>query len=163
PNWSPAPAPPATKSRAGVIVAVVAALVVLLCAGVVTTVVVLVNKTRVAVENADPVPAAPELPNGSDPGETVTVGYEVNGEGEAASITYRAEGGQPKVLQNVELPWRVEVRLPKPLLPSVFAVRSSQSGGGEFSCRVTVDGREAAMKETNGTETMVICMAFDQN
>jgi hypothetical protein len=167
------PPPPSKRSKAPLI-AVLIAVTLLLCAGGVTAVVLAVNKaTDKAKEAINDLPTAPpdlnvpdvptqlptDLPNVPglpDQSATVTVEYEVTGDG-PAQIFYVEEGGQsPKQLTNQQLPWTKTITVQGVGLISVVAGRLGFSDG-DITCSIKVDGKEVASKSGTGNVATTEC------
>ncbi len=181
-----APEPPPRRSNVP-LVAVIVAVSLLLCGGVAVAGVLavrnVVDRTKEAVRQIPTVPPMPSIPAvptelpdlptelpdlpglpgdddadapGAPTGRTVTVVYEVTGDG-AADISYTAELGKSlKRVKNAKLPWRTEVSVPGTTYISVIALRTGTTEG-TIRCRATVDGKEVASREAQGTFAIATC------
>ncbi|MEU8237911.1 MmpS family transport accessory protein [Actinoplanes missouriensis] len=160
--------PPPRKSKTPLI-ALIVAISLLLCGGVVTSGVLIVRSiTDKAQEAIEPItnPTLPELPAlptfptdlpdvpGIDPNREITVTYEVTGDG-PVEILYTEQLGAAKVLNRVELPWKVTTTMTGVALVSVFAQRTG--GEGSVTCRATVDGKEVAEQTGSGAFASTTC------
>ncbi len=182
PYGMPAPEPAPRRSNLPLI-AVVVAVSLLLCGGVAVagTLVVqnLVDRTKEAVKQiptAPPMPTIPAVPTelpdlpdlpglpaeddpdltGAPAGKTVTVVYEVTGDG-TVEISYTAKLGKSlKRVKNAKLPWRTEVSVTGTTYVSVIALRTGTTEG-TVGCRATVDGKEVASREAQGTFAIATC------
>jgi hypothetical protein len=95
----------------------------------------------------------PYLPDGST---TVTVRYEVTGDG-PADITYIDKlGGAPKRVEHAALPWRMELSMSGMALVSVVAVRTDTSDGS-IACTATVDDEQVAKNQSEGSYAVATC------
>ncbi|BAL85880.1 hypothetical protein AMIS_6600 [Actinoplanes missouriensis 431] len=171
-GYPPPPPPPSggysappRKSKTPLI-ALIVAISLLLCGGVVTSGVLIVRSiTDKAQEAIEPItkptlPALPtfptELPDvpGIDPNREITVTYEVTGDG-PVEILYTEQLGAAKVLNRVELPWKVTTTMTGVALVSVSAQRTG--GEGSVTCRATVDGKEVAEQTGSGAFATTTC------
>ena len=184
PGYPGPPGRPPRKSKLP-IVAVIVAVTLLLCGGVATAgVLVARNVADRAEEAVDNLPTLdpqlptvdpelpglptdlpglptelPQAPNGS--GRTITVTYEVTGDGPASQILYTEKLGEaPKRLQNVKLPWKFTTEIETPALVSVVAMRIDTSDG-TIGCRALVDGAEVKQRTSEpGTVATASCTHF---
>jgi hypothetical protein len=176
------PPPPPRKSNIP-IVAVILAVALLLCGGTAVAGVLIARKVSDAADKAtEPfknlptqVPALPtelptDLPNvpGAPDdlpdlpglsGRTVTIVYEVTGDGPADIAYLEKLGDPPKRIQDAKLPWRLEASVPVPALFSVVALRTS-SAGGSINCTATIDGAVAAENTRDGSYATATCTKF---
>jgi len=182
PGYGPPAAPPPRRSNFPLI-AVIVAVALLLCGGVITTGVLITrnvaDKTKQAVKPlTEPtwptdlpglptdVPGLPGLPSdlptdGSGlTGQTITVTYEVTGDGPAEIIYSEKLGAGPTRLDDVSLPWKFTTSMDTPTLISVIAIRSDTTEG-QVTCRALVNGKEVK-KTTSGTGAFstAICTYF---
>ncbi|MEV6299329.1 MmpS family transport accessory protein [Actinoplanes sp. NPDC051861] len=174
------PSPPPRRSNKPLI-AVIIAVSVLLCGGVVTSGVLLVQRATDKAEQVvapilDPtLPAfptdAPEIPLPSDlpefptdlpdlpnlgEGRKITVTYEVTGDGPARILYTEQLGKTPKVIENVDLPWKATTTMEGAALVSVTAQRMNPDEGS-ITCRATVDGEKADEKTAEGALATTTC------
>ena len=159
----------------------IAAVAVLLCGGAVTAGVMVAkavaNRAREAVKpiteptrpsiptDAPNLPGLPtdlpglptDLPNlPGTSGRTITVTYQVTGDGPADILYVQKLGESPKRISNVRLPWTMTAAMPAPAFVSVTAVRGS-ADDGSIRCRATVDGDEVANSRRDGGFAAVSC------
>lgn len=151
PGYGQPPPPPPRKSNVPII-AVILAVTLLLCGGIATAGVLIArNVTDKAKEAVGSLPtAAPELPGlpsglptevpGGN-GRTVTVTYEVTGDGPARIVYLEKLGEAPALADDVKLPWKFTAQVQVPTLLSVIATRVDTSDGA-VTCRALVDGQE---------------------
>jgi len=149
--------PPPRKSDTPII-AVILAVTLLLCGGVATAGVLIARGiSHKAKEKANEVlgglptgpteiPDLPGLPSGlptdlPDGGRTVTVTYEVTGDGPAQIVYVEKLGETPVRVDDVKLPWKFTTQVQTPTLVSVIAVRAKTSDGS-VTCRALIDGAE---------------------
>jgi len=93
-----------------------------------------------------------------DSGSDRTVRYEITGAGQATNVTYSSGAiGSQSQETSVTLPWEKEVKVPedKSNVPTVVAQRGA--GTGDITCRITVDGKEAAKATSSGEYAVVTC------
>jgi hypothetical protein len=95
----------------------------------------------------------PAFPGAS--GRTITVTYEVTGDG-PVQIAYVHKPGEPKRIADAKLPWRGTTTLDSPAFLMVTAIRED-AGSGSISCRVNVDGEEVAQSTHDGGFATVAC------
>ena len=146
----PAAPPPPRKSNVPII-AVILAVTLLLCGGIATAgVLVARNVTNKAKEVVGNLPTAlPELPlmptdlPTVPPGleRTITVTYEVSGDGPVGIVYLEKLGDAPVRLENVKLPWKFTAEVQTPAVLSVVAIRAG-TAEGTVSCTALVDGDE---------------------
>jgi hypothetical protein len=174
----PGIAPPPRRSNVP-IVAVIVAVALLLCGGTAVAGVLVVrsitDRAKDVVSNLpkppDEFPQVPDLPtdlpnlpglptDGTyDSGKTVTVVYEVTGDG-PVDITYVAKpNASPTQVTNAKLPWRVEVSMTGVRYVAVIALRHG-TDSGTVGCRTTVDGQEVAKREGTGSFALTNCSKF---
>lgn len=97
----------------------------------------------------------PGLP-GLDAGRKFTVTYEVKGDGPARIVYVERLRGTPKVLANVDLPWKVTTDMEGAAIVSIIAQRMGP-GEGSITCRASVDGEEVVEQTTNGPVATTTC------
>ncbi|AGL14495.1 MmpS family transport accessory protein [Actinoplanes sp. N902-109] len=102
-----------------------------------------------------PTTAPTTPPDESDTAATVTVEYEVTGDG-PAQILYVDEGGRTPKLTNQSLPWTKKIDVKGVGLASLVVGRAGFSDG-ELTCVIKVDGKRVARKHSSGTVTGVEC------
>ena len=171
--------PPRRRSNVP-LVALILAVGVLLCGGAVTAGVMAVNAMAERAKEAvkpitEPTPPqlpteAPDLPGlptalptlptdlpalPGTTGRTITVTYEVTGDG-PVQIGYVEKSGEPKRIADVKLPWKVTTTMDSPTFLLVTAIRAD-TADGSVSCRVRVDGEEVAQSTRDGGFATVAC------
>lgn len=172
PGYGAPPPPPPPRRSNKPIIAVIVAVSLLLCGGVVTAGVLLVQRATQEVQEATAdvlpteAPALPtdlpelptDLPNlpGLDEGAEITVTYEVTGDGPANIIYAEQLGSTPKVVENVDLPWKVTTKMKGAAFVSVTATRGAD-GDGSIECRATVDDEEVATNSAAGGWATTTC------
>jgi hypothetical protein len=185
PAGYPPAGPPPRKSNTPLI-ALILAVTVLLCGGAVTAGVLVVNnvadRAKEAIEPiTDPtLPAVPtevpdlpteipdlptavptlptdlpDLPGTSN--KTISVVYEVTGDGPAEILYTEKLGESPKRVSNARLPWRLKTSMKGAALVSVTAIRNATENG-TISCRATVDGKEVAQRTREGSFATASCI-----
>ncbi|MDT5334976.1 MAG: hypothetical protein QOD90_481 [Mycobacterium sp.] len=87
-------------------------------------------------------------PDQTDPSDTHTVVYTVEGEGRAISILYLDSGGVLQTEFNVLLPWTKEVQLAGAANSSASV--SIVNVGRELTCSITIDGTETQRNTGTG-------------
>ena len=176
--------PPARRRSNVPLVALIVAVAVLLCGGAVTTAVMVVNAVADRAEEAvKPItePTLPQFPTEAPdlpglptelpslpsdlpalPGtteRTISVTYEVTGDG-SAQIGYVEKPGEvPKRITDAKLPWKVKTTMQTPAFVLVTAIRGD-TDSGSISCRATVDGDEVAQSSHDGGFATVSCGKF---
>ncbi|WP_030436549.1 MmpS family transport accessory protein [Actinoplanes subtropicus] len=150
-----APPPPPRKSSAPII-AVILAVTLLLCGGIATAGVLISRSITEKAEKAKETATAPfdnlptEVPNlpglptdlpTEATGRTISVTYEVSGDGPVSIIYLQKLGDAPVRLAQVDLPWKFSTTVQTPALLSVVAVRLGATDG-TVKCRALVDGDE---------------------
>jgi hypothetical protein len=100
------------------------------------------------------VPTAPPTTGTTEPGQTDTVRYDVEGQGRAINITYVDTGGLLQTEFNVLLPWSKEVQLASPARNS--ASISIINVGREVNCSIAIDGETVQQNTGAG---LTICTA----
>jgi hypothetical protein len=186
PGYPPQPGypghtPPPRRSNKPMI-AVIIAVAVLLCGGVITSGVLLVNRATDKVQEvAEPIlnPTLPALPTDMptlpglptdlpafptdlpglpqlDEGQKITVTYEVEGDGPANIVYAERLGETPKVLDNVDLPWKVTTEMQGAAFVSIIAQRLG-TDEGTITCRASIDGDEVAEQTTKGAVATTTC------
>ncbi|MCU7723280.1 MmpS family transport accessory protein [Actinoplanes sp. KI2] len=135
------------------IVAVILAVTLLLCGGIVTAGVLIAhNLAEKARETAEApfdnlptaVPTLPGLPTDlptDGTGRTITVTYEVSGDGPVSIVYLQKVGDTPVRLDDVPLPWKFSAQVQTPALLSVIVVRLG-ANDGSVKCRALIDGAE---------------------
>jgi Mycobacterium membrane protein len=88
-------------------------------------------------------------------GRTITVTYEVTGDG-PVQIGYVDKPGEPKRVADAKLPWKETTTLESPAFLLVSAVRED-TGSGTVRCRISVDGEEVAQSSRDGGFATVAC------
>jgi hypothetical protein len=164
------------------LVALILAVTVLLCGGVVTAGVMVVDAVADrAKEAVKPItePTLPQIPTPDLPGpptdlptrptdlpalpgttgRTITVTYQVTGDGPAQIGYVDKPGEMPKRITNAKLPWKVTTTMQSPTLVLVTAIRGNTESGS-ISCRATVDGEEVAHSDRDGGFATVSCSKF---
>ncbi|MFF5291630.1 MmpS family transport accessory protein [Paractinoplanes globisporus] len=166
PGYAPPPPPP-RKSNAPLI-AVILAVTLLLCGGVATAGVLVARSVAdKAKEAAAPItdlptdePQLPGLPTNlptDSNGHTVSVTYEVSGDGPVTIVYFDKVGAAPVRLTDVKLPWKVTTEVSTPALLEVVAVRAG-TDQGTVDCRALVDGDEVASNSSDESNfAMVSC------
>jgi hypothetical protein len=162
-------------------VAVIVAVTVLLCGGVVTAGVMVVNAVADRAKEAiKPItePTLPQLPTEAPDlpslptelptlptdlpalpgtsGRTITVTYEVSGDGPAQIGYVEKPDEMPKRIANAKLPWKVTTTMQSPAFVLVTAIRGN-TDSGSIRCRATVDGDEVARSTREGGFATVSC------
>jgi hypothetical protein len=181
PGYGAPPYGPARRRRSNIpLIALILAVGVLLCGGAVTAGVMVVGAvTDRAKEAVKPItePTLPQIPTEAPDlpglptdvpilptdlpalpgttGRTITVSYEVTGDG-PVEIAYVHKPGEPKRIADAKLPWRGTTTMGSPAFLMVTAVRAD-AGSGSISCRVKVDGEEVAQSTHDGGFATVAC------
>jgi hypothetical protein len=147
------PPPPAPRRSNAPIIAVILAVTLLLCGGIATAGVLIARsiadkaeETASAPINDLPtaVPTLPGLPTElptDDTGRTISVTYEVSGDGPVSIVYLQKMGDTPVRLTEVDLPWKFTTKLQTPALLSVVVVRLGATDG-TVKCRALIDGDE---------------------
>lgn len=131
---------------------------------VVGGIVLLLVLVGIAGGNNAPAPTAPAAPAASaaaEPGADATSGtsvvYEVTGKG-TASVTYSKEGFSQEQQNGVRLPYRKELMFSAaPVTPALTVVAQHSTGGGDITCRITVDGTVVGESTSSGQYAVVTC------
>lgn len=90
-------------------------------------------------------------------GDAATVVYEVSGAESAGKITYSANGSAGIAQENgVALPWTTEVQFDAGAL-RVATLTAQNSGSGDITCRITVNGEVVAELTSSGEFAVVSC------
>jgi hypothetical protein len=185
PGYGPPPGygqpPPRPPRRSNIpLVALIVAVAILLCGGTVTAGVLVVknvsNRAKEAVKPiTDPqVPSVPtdvpdlpgfptdlptlptDLPGlGGDSGKTITVTYQVTGDGPAEIVYAEKLGATPKRVSKAKLPFKVTTTMDGTAFVLVTAVRAA--GDGSIGCKASVDGKEVAENTREGAYASVTC------
>ncbi len=103
-----------------------------------------------------------DIPGLPGNGRTISVVYEVTGDGPAEIVYTEKLGDSPKRVSNAKLPWKLETTMEGATLVSVTAVRSG-ADAGSISCRATVDGEEVAQRTREGSFATASCMKMVLN
>ena len=105
-------------------------------------------------------PGLPTLPSGwpnlSGEGSTITIAYEVTGDGPVEILYAERVGETPKRIRPATLPWKTTTKMDGTALVLVMAVRVGPEPGS-ISCRATVDGRQVAQNTHEGRYVSVTC------
>jgi hypothetical protein len=132
---------------------VILAVTLLLCGGIATAGVLiahnLVDKAREAasapLDNLPTeVPTLPGQPTDlptDGTGRTISVTYEVSGDGPVEIVYLQKVGDAPVRLNDVKLPWKFSAEVQTPALLSVVVVRLGATDG-TVKCRALIDGAE---------------------
>jgi Mycobacterium membrane protein len=185
PGYGAPPSGPPPRRRSNVpLVALILAVTVLLCGGGVTAGVmvarVVADRAKEAVKPITE-PTLPQLPTEAPdlpglptdiptlptdlpalPGatqRTITVTYEVTGDGPAEIGYVEKPGDTPKRISDAKLPWKLTTTMQSPAFVLVTAIRGD-TGDGSISCRATVDGEEVAQSSRDGAFATVACSKF---
>ena len=103
-----------------------------------------------------------DIPGLPGTGRTISVVYEVTGDGPAEIVYTEKLGESPKRVTNAKLPWKLETSMEGATLVSVTAVRSA-ADPGSISCRATVDGEEVAQRTQEGSFATASCLKMVLN
>ena len=115
------------------------------------------SKTPTTVAGVPGLPALPSgWPNLPGEGTTITVTYEVTGDGPAEILYAGRLGKNPVRIRNVKLPWKFTTKMDGTALVLVTAVRVGPEPGS-IGCRVKVDGRQVAKSTHEGSFVSVTC------
>jgi len=151
PGYGP-PSPPPRRSNAPII-AVILAVTLLLCGGIATAGVLIgqsiadkAKETASAPFDNLPtaVPTLPGLPTDlptAGTGRTISVTYEVSGDGPVSIVYLQKMGDTPVRLAEVDLPWKFTTQVQTPALLSVVVLRLGATDGA-VKCRALIDGDE---------------------
>lgn len=136
---------------------VLAAVGIALCVlGIVVTVVaqgIMLDQFNKTINGAAPAGAAPN-PIPAQPAATGTVRYEVSGSGKANTISFGANGSQSQ--RSAErLPWSIEQ--PAESGFGAYSLMAQNSGDGDITCRVTINGAVVAEQTSSGPYSVVTC------
>jgi hypothetical protein len=182
---APPPYGPPRRRRSNVpLVALILAVAVLLCGGGVTATVMVARAVADrAKEAVKPItePTLPQFPTEAPnlpglptdvptlptdlpglPGtteRTITVTYEVTGDGPAEIGYVEKPGDTPKRITDAKLPWRVTTTMQSPAFVLVTAIRGD-TDAGSISCRASVDGEQVAQSSRDGAFATVACSKF---
>jgi hypothetical protein len=144
--------PPPRKSNTP-IVAVILAVTLLLCGGIATAGVLIAHNVADKAREAasapfddvpTTVPNLPGLPTDlptDGTGRTISVTYEISGDGPVSIVYLQKMGDAPVRLTDVALPWKFTTEVQTPALVSVVAVRLGTTDG-TVKCRALIDGAE---------------------
>ena len=144
--------PPPRKSNAPII-AVILAVTLLLCGGIATAGVLIARSVadkakETAAAPLDNLPTAvptlPGLPTDlptDETGRTISVTYEVSGDGPVSIVYLQKIGDTPVRLTEVNLPWKFTTEVQTPALLSVVVMRLGATDG-TVKCRALIDGDE---------------------
>jgi len=144
--------PPAPRKSNAPIIAVILAVALLLCGGIATAGVLIARSVAdKAKETAAPfdnlptaVPTLPGVPTDlptDGAGRTISVTYEVSGDGPVSIVYLDKIGDAPVRLSDVKLPWKFTTQVQTPALLSVVVVRLNATDG-TVKCRALIDGDE---------------------
>jgi hypothetical protein len=90
-------------------------------------------------------------------GGTATVLYEVTGPDSTNNITYSANGSAGIAQENgAAAPWTKEVQFEAGAF-RVASLTAQNAGGGDITCRITVDGEVKAETTSSGEYAVVSC------
>lgn len=84
--------------------------------------------------------------------------YEVAADSGAASITYMSEDNSIKQIEEVTLPWRLE--LTNDASFPTYSVLAQNKGSGNITCRITVDGEKKDEQSASGEYQIANCNAI---
>jgi hypothetical protein len=147
------PPPPAPRKSNAPIIAVILAVALLLCGGIATAGVLIARSVAdKAKETASAplddlptaVPTLPGLPTDlptDGTSRTISVTYEVSGDGPVSIVYLEKVGDAPVRLSDVKLPWKFTTQVQTPALLSVIVVRLD-AADGTVKCRALIDGDE---------------------
>jgi hypothetical protein len=181
PGYGGPPYGPARRRRSNIpLIALILAVGVLLCGGAVTAGVMVVRAVEDRAKEAiKPItePTLPQFPTEAPDlpglptdlptlptdlpafpgttGRTITVSYEVTGDG-PVQIAYVDKPGEPKRIADAKLPWKGSTTMDSPAFLMVTAIRED-AGSGSIRCRVKVDGEEVAQSTHDGGFATVAC------
>jgi hypothetical protein len=178
PGYGRPPRPPKRSKLPFVALGIVVLL--LLCAGGITAGVVAFHKAADKAQEAlkpitdlpatgdpDPLPTDvptqptddPGQPGSTGDGKTITVVYEVTGDGPASIIYTDKLGETPQRVENATLPWTHTTTMDGTALLSVTGIRTG-TDDGSISCRATVDGQEVVQRTNTGSFATASCIKF---
>lgn len=115
-----------------------------------------IGKSLQNFENPTYTPPSGQQPNGNVSGSDTTglVRYEVDGNGTAGNISYGANGTTQQN-NRAQLPWRAEEAGNGRF--SVYSLVAQNGGGGEISCRISVDGEVVDEATSKGEYAVASC------
>lgn len=87
---------------------------------------------------------------------TVAVTYQVDGTGQASSITYSGRGGDVAQDTDVSLPWTKEVTVDG-IVKAVTVTASAGADGGDITCRILVGDDVLAEQTATGPYASASC------
>jgi Mycobacterium membrane protein len=96
----------------------------------------------------------PAIPGATE--RTITVTYEVTGDGPAEIGYVENPGDAPKRITDAKLPWKVTTTMQSPAFVLVTAIRGD-TDAGSIRCRATVDGEQVAQSSHDGAFATVAC------
>jgi hypothetical protein len=167
PAYGPPGYPPPPRKSNAPIVAVILAVTLLLCGGIATAGVLIAQKVAdkaretasAPFDNAPTtMPNLPGLPTGlpTDPtGRTISVTYEVSGDGPVSIAYLEKMGDVPVRLDDVKLPWKFTTQVQTPVLLSVVVVRLGATDG-TVKCRALIDGAEVKASTSGSSAVATI-------
>jgi hypothetical protein len=132
---------------------VILAVTLLLCGGIATAGVLIARSVADKAKEAasapindlpTAVPTLPGLPTDlptDGTARTISVTYEVSGDGPVSIVYLQKIGDAPVRLTDVKLPWKFTAQMQTPALLSVVVVRLGATDG-TVKCRALVDGDE---------------------
>jgi hypothetical protein len=88
----------------------------------------------------------------------VTVVYEITSRSGRASITYATEGFNISQVTSARLPWKKTFKM-SDSSSNIYTLTAQNSGGGTITCRILVDGHQAAKNSSTGRYAVVTCSA----
>jgi hypothetical protein len=102
-------------------------------------------------------------PGQADPTDTgsgsITVVYEVTGDGPASIIYTDKLGGSLQRVENATLPWTHTTTMDSTALLTLTAIRTG-TDDGSISCRATVDSQEVVQHTNEGAFASASCIKF---
>jgi hypothetical protein len=131
---------------------VILAVTLLLCGGIATAGVLIARSVAdkaketasAPIDLPTAVPTLPGLPTGlptDGTGRTISVTYEVSGDGPVSIVYLQKVGDTPVRLTDVRLPWKFTTEVQTPALLSIVVVRLGATDG-TVKCRALIDGDE---------------------
>lgn len=107
---------------------------------------------------ATPAPAPAAAAPAGDTSGGSTVVYEVTGKG-SASVTYMKEGFSQEQQTSAKLPFKKELQFKDKVgsFAPLSLVAQHSAGGGDITCRITVDGQVVGESTSSGPYAVVTC------